>query len=170
MTTHERVERNIRALISVRKKYDQKRSFTDRMADLVTRFAGTMTSVYLHVVLLISCVVFDVGLVDLAAIASVEAIFLTTFVLISQNRAAVLADRRSDLDLQVSLLAEHEITRLITMVDAIANRLQIESPGDLEELEQDVHPEVVMEAMEEIEEDGGEVPSRAEPRADVAHP
>ena len=45
-------------------------------------------------------------------IASVEAIFLSTFVLISQNRMQAAADKRADLDLQISLLAEHEVTKL----------------------------------------------------------
>jgi uncharacterized membrane protein len=59
-------------------------------------------------------------------IASVEAIFLSTFVLISQNRMAALADKRADLDLQISLLAEHEISRIIALVTSIAERMGIE--------------------------------------------
>jgi uncharacterized membrane protein len=54
---------------------------------------------------------FDPSFVVLAMVASVEAIFLSTFVLIMQNRLAALADERAELDLQISLLAEHEITR-----------------------------------------------------------
>jgi uncharacterized membrane protein len=56
----------------------------------------------------------DSSFVALAMLASVEAIFLSTFVLISQNRMAAAADKRADLDLQISLLAEHEVTRLAT--------------------------------------------------------
>jgi uncharacterized membrane protein len=83
-------------------------------------------------------------------VASVEAIFLSTFVLISQNRMSALADKRADLDLQVSLLAEHEITRLITLVAAMAKQMGIEEAQDPEisELSRDVHPEKVMETME----------------------
>src|SRR3712207_8814062 len=62
--------------------------------------------------------------VVLAMVASVEAIFLSTFVLISQNRMAALADKRADLDLQVSLLSEHEITRLITRSEEHTSELQ----------------------------------------------
>lgn len=83
-------------------------------------------------------------------VASVEAIFLSTFVLITQNRMAVLADKRADLDLQISLLAEHEITRLISLVTAIAERLELDAAQnpELSELSQDVAPEKVMEKME----------------------
>ena len=63
--------------------------------------------------------------VMLAMAASVEAIFLSTFVLISQNRMAELADKRADLDLQINLLSEHEITRLVKLLDAVAKRLGI---------------------------------------------
>ena len=82
--------------------------------------------------------------------ASVEAIFLSTFVLISQNRMARQADKRADLDLQVSLLAEHEITRLVRLVKQIAERLGVDESHnpELPELEQDIAPEKVLDAIE----------------------
>jgi uncharacterized membrane protein len=88
-------------------------------------------------------------------VASVEAIFLSTFVLISQNRMAAQSARRADLDLQVSLLAEHEVTQLITMVKAIAQRLELEVAADpeLPELERDVAPEQVLDVIEKQERD-----------------
>jgi len=89
--------------------------------------------------------------VVLAMFASVEAIFLSTFVLISQNRMQEQADKRADLDLQISLLAEHEITRLITLVKAVAEKLEIEASKnpELHELQRDVSPETVLDALEE---------------------
>lgn len=91
----------------------------------------------------------------LATVASVEAIFLSTFILISQNRASAAADLRADLDLQIGLLAEHEVTRLIQLTTQIAQRLGIpeaESP-ELKELERSVAPEAVLERIEESEEE-----------------
>ena len=84
---------------------------------------------------------------------SVEAIFLSTFVLISQNRMAVAADKRADIDLQISLLAEHEVTRLVTLVSGIADRMgvQTEANADLEEITQDIAPEAVLDELEETE-------------------
>ena len=83
-------------------------------------------------------------------IASVEAIFLSTFVLITQNRMARAADQRDDLDLQTNLLTEHEVTRLIAMVAAITEHLGIAhaKPDDLDDLKRDVAPERVMDAIE----------------------
>jgi uncharacterized membrane protein len=77
--------------------------------------------------------------------------FLSTFVLITQNRMAAQADRRADLNLQISLLAEHEVTRLISMVSTIAERVGAEeskSP-DLPELQKDVVPERILDRIEE---------------------
>jgi uncharacterized membrane protein len=67
----------------------------------------------------------------LAMFASVEAIFLSTFVLISQNRMNLQADKHADLDLQVSLLSKHEVRRLITLVTAIAKKMDIPDAYDL---------------------------------------
>jgi uncharacterized membrane protein len=93
--------------------------------------------------------VFDRTFVILATAASVEAIFLSTFVLISQNRAAEAADRRDDLDLQINLLAEHEVTRLISLTSAIARKLGVEAPEEeIAELARDVAPEAVLDTLE----------------------
>ena len=86
-------------------------------------------------------------------IASVEAIFLSTFILITQNRMAAAADRRAELDVQISLLAEAEITKLVELVAQIAERMNV--PGaeeeDVEEMKRRVAPEAVLDAIEEVE-------------------
>jgi uncharacterized membrane protein len=155
------VDRNIKALLEHRREQEGSRSRQERIADAITRFTGSMRFVYIHLVLFGAWILinlgwipgiprFDRSFVVLAMLASVEAIFLSTFVLISQNRMAALADRRADLDLQISLLAEHEVTRLITLVAAMAERMDLEVARnpELAELSQDVAPEKVMEQME----------------------
>jgi uncharacterized membrane protein len=159
------MRRNILALIEVRKELDRRKTLQDTIADTITRFTGSMLFVGLHVVLFGGWILVNLGVVPgiapfdpfpfvmLAMIASVEAIFLSTFVLISQNRMAALADKRADLDLQVNLLAEHEITRLVELVDGIARHLGAREHSDprLDELKKDVRPEVVLEAIEQAE-------------------
>jgi uncharacterized membrane protein len=157
------VERNIHALLTRRKQEEHKKNRQDRFADAVTRFAGSMRFVYLHLGLFGAWIAinlgwlplprFDPSFVVLAMFASVEAIFLSTFVLISQNRMAVQADKRANLGLQVSLLSEHEITRLLTLVTEIATKMGIEASQDPElgELGRDVHPEKVLDVMEQLE-------------------
>ncbi len=157
------MERNIRALLERRRAESDRKSTEVRVADAITRFTGSMVFVYIHVVVFGIWIVanlpgvpvphFDPSYVILAMFASVEAIFLSTFVLISQNRMSQQADKRADLDLQVSLLAEHEVTRLITLVKAIAEKLEIEASHDpeLPELQKDVEPVRVLDVMEENE-------------------
>ena len=132
----------------------------ERLADAITRFAGSMRFVVLHAVLFGSWIVWNLGwipglepfdptFVVLAMEASVEAIFLSTFVLISQNRMAASADRRGDLDLHISLLAEHELTRLAGMIERIAERVGAGSDAEIGEIKKDVSPEQVLDALDD---------------------
>ncbi len=158
------LERNIEAIIRRRKHEEVHRPLIDRVADAVTRFTGSMKLVYLHVVVFGLWIIwnlpgipspkFDSTYVVLAMWASVEAIFLSTFVLITQNRMAELADKRDELNLQISLLAEHEVTRLIHLVSAIAARMGVEEAKnpELEELKRDVAPEKVLDTISEVAE------------------
>lgn len=155
------VDRNIRALVEREREQERRRSPENRIADAITQFAGSMRFVYLHLLLYGAWIVINLGLlpirpfdptfVVLAMVASVEAIFISTFVLISQNRMAALADRRADLDLQISLLAEHEVSRVIALMTSVAERLGIEEARDpeLQELARDVEPARVMDRISE---------------------
>jgi uncharacterized membrane protein len=158
------VERNIQALLARRQAEERALGWQERVAERVTRFSGSMFFVYLHLVLYGGWIAinlswipfirpFDPSFVILAMEASVEAIFLSTFILITQNRMMALADRRADLNLQISLLAEHEITRLIKMVAGMARQMGVSEADDPEvsELSRDVRPEKVLDTMEKNE-------------------
>jgi uncharacterized membrane protein len=161
------VHRNIRALIEVRQQFEERKGRQERIADAITRFTGSMLFVYLHALWFGGWLVLNSGVVPgmrpfdpfpfvmLAMIASVEAIFLSTFVLISQNRMAALSDRRAELDLQINLLAEHEITRLISMVDSVLRHLGADSgdAAEVEQLKKDVAPEIVLREIEDSEDE-----------------
>ena len=154
------VERNIQALLERRQTEEGQRSRQQRVADAITRFTGSLLFVYIHLAFFGAWIVanlpgvplpkIDPSYVILAMWASVEAIFLSTFVLISQNRMAARAEQRADLSLQISLLAEHEVTRLITLVKAMAEQQGVNAARheELPELERDVAPEKVLDAME----------------------
>ena len=158
------LERNIRTLLLHRELRAQRRSLQQRLADVITDFSGNMKFVYLHVVWFGVWIAWNLGLFGgkpfdpfpfglLTMIVSLEAIFLATFVLISQNRISVDAERRTNLDLQIGLLTEHELTRVLKMLDEIQDHLGIaQDPGtDLEELEAEVRPEDVLEEIEAAE-------------------
>ncbi|OLP56976.1 hypothetical protein BJF92_20920 [Rhizobium rhizosphaerae] len=152
--------RNIAALIDRRRAVEAEASLQEKAAAAISRFAGSMVFVYIHLVLFGGWILLNLGLIPaipawdptlvvLAMIASVEAIFLSTFVLINQNRMAAQDDARADLDLQVNLLNEHETTRLIAMVDAIARHLEVAPlpEPEIEEMTRDVAPDAVMDAI-----------------------
>lgn len=155
------LERNIHALNQRRKHEDARATAQEKLAEAITRFTGSMLFVYFHVAIFGFWIVANLGWVPgvpkwdesfvvLAMWASVEAIFLSTFVLISQNRMQAAADKRADLDLQISLLAEHEVTRLVTLVAAIAERMGVRTEADheLHEIKRDVAPEAVLDEIE----------------------
>jgi uncharacterized membrane protein len=133
---------------------------SERIADRITAFTGSMKFVALHLLVfgfwiianlgvLPSVPRFDPSFVVLAMVASVEAIFLSTFVLISQNRMAAAADRRAELDLHVNLLAEHELTKLSELVVRIATRLDISVDAEFDEIRKDVGPSQVLDVLAE---------------------
>jgi uncharacterized membrane protein len=153
--------RNIEAVMQRRRQAAGAAPVQERIAVAISRFAGSMTFIYIHMVLYGTWIVANLGwlpgvspwdpsLVILAMEASVEAIFLSTFVLINQNRMAAEDNVRADLDLQVGLLNEHETTRLISMVEAIAKKLEVFTAADAEvdELKKDVAPEAVLDRIE----------------------
>lgn len=158
------VQRNIQALADVQKRREAGRTLQERIADAVTGFAGSMKFVALHALFFGSWLILNLDRVHilphwdpypfvmLAMIASVEAIFLSTFVLISQNRMSAQEARRAQLDLQINLLSEHEITRLLHMVDAIGARLGVRMANDLkvDDLKKDVPPEAVLQEIENV--------------------
>jgi uncharacterized membrane protein len=155
------LERNIQALQERRRTEERQATLQEKVAEAITRFTGSMPFVYLHLAIFGFWIVANLGgipgvprwdesFVVLAMWASVEAIFLSTFVLISQNRLQAAADERADLDLQISLLAEHEVTRLTTLVSAIAEHIGVSTRVDdeLDEITQDVAPEAVLDELE----------------------
>lgn len=154
--------RNIRIMEERRGRDEAIASFEERVADAITRFTGSMRFVYLHVVVFGLWIIVNLGIIPgipkfdpsfviLAMVASVEAIFLSTFILISQNRMTAAAEKRAELDLQINLLAEHEVTKLVAMVSAVAARLDVSTEVDDEvsELKEDVAPETVLDEIEE---------------------
>lgn len=158
----EYIRSNIARLSAIREQSRRKRSVEQKASDAITMLAGSMAFVYLHVVWFGVWIAVNVGLLGvepfdpfpfglLTMIVSLEAIFLSTFVLISQNRMMAEADDRAELDLEINLLAEHEITRVLRIVDAIGDHLGLAASSDaeLEGLERDIEPDALLRQIEE---------------------
>jgi uncharacterized membrane protein len=152
--------RNIGTLRARQQEEKAQAPVQERVAGAVTRFTGSMRFVYIHAALYGSWIAANLGwmgvpawdptFVVLAMIASVEAIFLSTFILISQNRMAADSDRRAELDLQITLLTEQEVTKLVEIVSEIARRLGVPetSSSETDEMKRPVAPEAVLEVIE----------------------
>jgi len=94
------------------------RKAQDDLTDAVTAFAGSLSFVYIHIGWFAAWVLLNAGIFGaaiefdgfpfglLTLIVSLEAIFLSTFVMISQNRQAARADVRSELDFETNLRSE----------------------------------------------------------------
>jgi uncharacterized membrane protein len=158
------IERNIRTIIGLRLKAAHARGLQDRIADVITTFSGRMMFAYVHIVWFAVWIVLNTGNFGvrpfdpypyglLTMVVSLEAIFLSTFVLISQNRLSREAEHRADLDMHIGLLTEHELTRVLQMLDAIQDKLGIENDQDSElaDLEMETRPEDVLAEIDRLQ-------------------
>lgn len=122
------------ALINPNQYIKQFRDLEDRLADGITTFAGNMKFVYFHVLWFGSWIAAGLGVFGpqftfdhypfgfLTMVVSLEAIFLSTFVMISQNRASVKSEIRSQLDYETDLQAEREIAIIMRTLVRIADK------------------------------------------------
>ncbi len=155
----DRIEENICKIMELRREAQLHKSLQEKFADSVTNLAGSMPFFYMHIGWFGAWVVLNTAILKkpfdpypfnfLTMVVSLEAIFLATLVMISQNRMQVMADERADLDLQINLIAEYEITRILCLVDAMAEAMGIEAAfdHDLDELKTPTAPDVVLKEL-----------------------
>ena len=158
------VERNIRTIIHLRLQAARERSVQNRIADVITAFSGRMVFVYVHIVWFGVWVLLNTGRVGvqpfdpfpyglLTMVVSLEAIFLSTLVLISQNRLSEESEHRADLALHIGLLTEYELTRVLHMLDAMQDKMGIANAADTElaDLEMETKPEDILAEIERLQ-------------------
>jgi uncharacterized membrane protein len=135
-------QKNIESIMKLEEEAILSRSPAEHIADKITTFAGSTPFLILHVIWFGVWAIMNVGLVPrlqpfdpfpfsfLTLVVSLEAIFLTLLVLMSQNRMMKEADKRTHLDLQLNMLAEQESTVMLKLVQRIAEHLGIEEHSD----------------------------------------
>jgi uncharacterized membrane protein len=166
------IVRNVEGVVQLEQRERLRMGTNERIANWLAAFSGSMLFVWLHVLWFGAWVVINRGLLGmpkfdpfpfglLTMMVSLESIFLSTFVLISQNRQAVVADRRAKVDVQVNAIAEQEVTKLLHMVEEMQEFLGMTPSQDAElhELKQPTDLANVMDAIDNAEE-------RIDPRAD----
>lgn len=150
------IQQNIRKIIQVRTKAIHGQGVQDRIANGMTTFSGSMSFFYLHIVWFFAWIAINTGSIGVAVfdpfpyglltmIVSLEAIFLSTFVLISQNLLAKETAKLSDLGLQTGLLTEHELTRVLQMLKGIQIQLGITNDAITEMADADLEKETKLE-------------------------
>ncbi|MDP9159080.1 MAG: DUF1003 domain-containing protein [Acidobacteriota bacterium] len=163
MSEHSRhAEAHIDSIVKQEEEALERRSRSERLADSLGVFAGSVSFVVLHLALLTAWLLFNSGKIPgarpfdpypfslLGVIVAVEAVILTSFILMRQNRMMRRGERRDHLNLQVDLLAEKEITTLLQMVRAICAHLRlgnITSDKDISELSQNISVESLSQSL-----------------------
>ena len=157
-SVEELTHRNVDRILALEAAELGKATTADRVADAITRFSGSVRFVWITVGLVGSWVMFNLARSGpdpfpfplLTLVLSVEAIFLAIFILMSQNRAARVSEKRSHLDLQLNLLAEQENTKMLRMLEQIGNAVgaEIRDP-DVGVLAQATQPEALSEQIDQ---------------------
>ncbi len=161
------LDANIASMIKARRKDEAETPSSVRFADRVTRFIGSLKFLVAQTTIMGAWLAWNsVGAKALGSepfdpypfqaltlALSVEAIYLTALVLISQNRMSEIGERRAEVDLQINLLDEKETTRMLQIVDAIAMKVgaDVKRDAELEDLKREVTPEDVLARVEEEE-------------------
>jgi uncharacterized membrane protein len=167
-SAEELTRRNVDRVLALETTEKGKATTADRVADAITSFSGSMRFVWVNVLLFAGWVVFNLALPKprrfdpfpfslLTLVLSVEAIFLSIFILISQNRAARVSEKRSHLDLQLNLLSEQENTKMLLMLEQIGHAVGAEVSGipDVSILAQPTRPEALSEQIDQAADEAG---------------
>src|SRR5437868_3381245 len=133
---------NLEAIARLEEEALQRRTVLERMSETIARVIGSMPFLLLHTAAIAVWLVVNLGLIPavkpfdpfpfgiLPATVSIESLFLTIFVLISQNRMMRQAEKRSHLHLQVGMLAEQELTTVLQMLHNICQHMGVDvGPG-----------------------------------------
>lgn len=151
-----------RIIKSLKREADRKRIFSEKVADAMTAACGSITFLVLNVAWFAVWIFWNIGLIPglapfdpfpfglLTMIVSLEAIILAIFVLVSQNRGAQVDDLREEVDLQVDIITEQELTKLMAMVALLLekNGVNISKDEELQEMLRPTNFEKIKRALE----------------------
>lgn len=138
---------NIEAISRLEHEALDRRTATERASDLIVKLVGSIQFLLLQVVLVAAWATVNLNLVPglkpfdpfpfgiLALVVSSESVCLTIFVLISQNRMARQTEKRSHLDLQVSMLAEQELTTALQMLQKLCKHMGVDVKSSTQEVQ-----------------------------------
>jgi uncharacterized membrane protein len=179
-TVDELTQRNVRTILKLEEVAKEKRTQADRVADVISTFCGSMWFVWVHVAWFCLWIGFNLApawkehrfdafpFTFLTLMVSLEAIFLSSFIMISQNHEQRMSERRNHLDLQINLLSEQENTKMLQMLKQIAEHIGVKVDDDpsVAVLEAATRPEKLLEQIDRsIEKSDSVRPDRKPQRA-----
>jgi len=160
-TGEEVTRQNVEAMRQLEEAAAARRTGADRVAAAIAGFCGRMSFVWMHVLFFACWIAYNTlpwfqafdpyPFTFLTLVVSLEAIFLATFILISQNYDMRVAERRNQLDLQINLLAEQENTKALQMLERIAKKVgaHVNDDPQVRALEEATRPESLVEQIDE---------------------
>lgn len=160
-THEEKIKHNRLVVQSYRSRADAKRTLSDKIADNLTSRFGTVAFLIINAVWFSVWIVLNTNIIPgvepfdpftfglLTMTVSLEAIFLAVVVLISQNRAAKIAELREEIDLQVTSISENEVSKVIEMLRLLLekNGVRLDDP-EIEEMVRPVRSEDIERILE----------------------
>ena len=156
---------NVRTIGQLERAAQRQESFGDRIAAQINRVCGSMLFLGINAIgftvwMSLNTVILPkpwdpFPFAFLTLVVSLEAIFLSIFLLIAENRQARVEERRSKLDLQINLLAEQETTKTMKLLHLIARKVGVEEEADEEYavLEQVTRPEKLISQIDSIDQE-----------------
>ncbi|MBI1975314.1 MAG: DUF1003 domain-containing protein [Parcubacteria group bacterium] len=133
-----------RMVHSIESRLAARRSRSEKVADWLVRWGGSVGAIVFHVLFFTAWILINIGLIPtirpfdpfpfilLTMVVSLEAIFLALFVLISQNRESRISNLREEVDIQINMIAEQEITKVIRLVAHLMKHLNVPYEKDPE--------------------------------------
>jgi len=140
-------QHNIAAIAKLEHDALERRSLTERVSEVITKFVGNTIFLEVQLILIFGWILVNLRVIPgikvfdpfpfgvLALIVSSESVFLTVFVLISQSRMARQSDRRSHLGLQVSMLSEQELTTILQMLQKLCQHMGVNVDSSKQEVQ-----------------------------------
>lgn len=154
--------RNIQEICAIEQEALRARTIAQRISDVIADQAGRMWFIAVHAIWFVVWVALNLGALGqvrvfdpfpfslLTMIVSLEAIFLSLFILMSQNRSQRHADQRGHLDLQINLLAERENTKMLQMLQALCEKHGLHvKDAELEQLSERTEPQQVLKELKD---------------------
>ena len=134
---------NIESIAQIEQAFVRQRSGVDRVGEVISRYAGSFGFAVAHLCGVSAWMAINAGLTTfepfdpypfcfLGVLVALEAVFLSTFVLMTQKRQAHQAEHWAHLNLQIGLLSEQETTKMLQMLTLVCNRVGVKTSQDIE--------------------------------------